>query len=127
MASGDVVHVGVPDEDRPDGIASVRSSGTHIPGGEEQRLGPTPGRTIDAANQTYLYNSKRCASLNFGSAATSPTIVQRLFKGLVDSRRCTVANVRTEELCCDQCVRTSTTRSSPQAHREAVHTLKEPS
>ena len=34
MASGDVVHVGVPDEDRPDGIASVRSSGTHILGGQ---------------------------------------------------------------------------------------------
>ena len=37
LSSGDIIHVGVPDEDRPDGIASVRSSGTHIPGGEEQR------------------------------------------------------------------------------------------
>ena len=51
---------------------------------------------------------------------------ETVFKGLVDSRRCAVANVTTEELCSDQCVRTST-RSSPQAHREAVHILKGPS
>ena len=37
-AKNNVAHVGVPDKDRPDGIASVHSSGTHIPGGEEQGL-----------------------------------------------------------------------------------------
>lgn len=29
LASGDIVHVGVPDDNRRDGVASVRSSGSH--------------------------------------------------------------------------------------------------
>ena len=49
MASDDVVHIGVPDEARADGIASVCSSGTHIPGGQKQRL-----RRLDELSMPHI-------------------------------------------------------------------------
>ena len=55
--ASDVVHVGVPDEDRPDRIASVRSSGTHIPGGQEQRLRRLDELLMPQIRLTYLDNS----------------------------------------------------------------------